>query len=958
MLEENLFKKKTTSKMFENLQDTCLLYNALSSITKQMNPPQESGPNSPPALEDNHEAADMVPSSDTASETLKEPEKELSEMEGAKLVASLVSALARKHIKNPLSHEEVLEKQFHINRRCHATMLYVALKSNGITCKEATFYFESIDSVFPPISWKFYFMLCFHCEWSEYFIESAMQLESDILDIVVNNILKIEWTEEPLKYYSWHMVLQVIIWKFFIIEDPSLFDFPNSFSFSYPFTDANSVPETENQELTDNISQNPLSNTFKVFLNSLSSFSVSCRVNFYYNKIILHAYKTIFKLLRKLKTSEKNVVRELFLLNTLLKQCCFEKESKGVIKSYKKGEMVSLMHYYSNASWKITEDYLLFILCSYWNDTLKILSDVDTAPCASLAEHFPSNEEKSRLISICSFYADEFEEDDGYDVNYLKSIIIYNYPCATNAAVVILHHPKIREKEEILQILESKASELKPMIIYQELIDVIAETESKETRIRFVKLLHLILSQATCAYSVSIYNDALKYMCQKHDMNDHFKLENFDDQLAAFSRKIMSLKEAEKCLLPLFIQSPTIVLKTLIEQILRCGSEGMHMIQFLTLVPMACVYRNALVTELEYYFSKEKLELYEEKNILKFFESLIDIEGVESLLNLNEFFQKCFIENDFKKMSRLHVNYDCLIVALKVLTNKNALKISMKVYRCLIDKICSIISTNIQLANGKTKAVAIAMLPLLEKYQEHGKIKDAHELGLDFGSNPFSTILHVYASQLYENRSYKDIPGASEELCDSLWIWCCHFKDATQFQNIILKKTIPYNSLLEVIITVLPHLTKEEWLESTHLIEEYFKYVDPASVPWDMPWLLSETDHQLYSVIRCLMDCYIPVVAKVQYYTTACFTNTVMNLLKEKASPELYLNIFLDTCHLISVTNTLTLHVSYISNIKKQIEEKTIKNKLFNQFYNRIMYYGVKNLPDHKEKDYILQHFD
>ncbi|GFQ96084.1 uncharacterized protein TNCT_372681 [Trichonephila clavata] len=483
--------------MFENLQDTSLLHNTIQSILNQINSSQETEQNCPPALENNHEAAFVEPSSDTDSETFKEPEKKLSEIEGANIVASLVFALAQKRIKNPLLYKKVLEEQCYVNRRCHAAMFYVTLKSNGITCAQATSYFESIGCIFPPVSWKFYIMLCFHCEWSEYFVECASQLESNILMTVVKNILKIEWAEEPLIYYSWHMVLQAIIWKSFIIEDPISYSFPNSISFSYPFVDANSGPETENQDLANNCSLNPFFNTYRDILHSISS--------------------------------------------------------------------------------------------RYFHGV------------------------------------DQFEENEDFIADCLKKIVIYNYPCATNAAVVLLHHPKIREKEEILQILEEKTSVWKPDIIYPKLIDVIVATESKEIRIRFLKLLHLILSQATSAFSVSIYNDVLKYIYLKHDMRDHFMLDNFEDELAAFSRKTMSLREAKKCLLPLFIQSPTIILNTLIEQALVYGSEGMDVIRVLRLIPEACLHNDSLVKELEHYFSKEKLEIYEEKNLSKLIQSLMEV---------------------------------------------------------------------------------------------------------------------------------------------------------------------------------------------------------------------------------------------------------------------------------------------------------------------------------------------
>ncbi|GFS76019.1 uncharacterized protein NPIL_302941 [Nephila pilipes] len=944
--------------MFENLQDTGLLHDSVLSALNRMNPSQEPELNWLSDLEDRFEVANIV-SSETELETMKEELKseKLSTMEAANIVASTVFVLTQKRMKETFSHEKVLEEQFYSHRRCHTTMFFNVLKSNGITCEKATAYYESVGSNFPPVDWKFYIMLCFQCEWSEYFVESALQLDSDILAIVVKNILNIDWNaEEHLKYYSLHMILQAIIWKFFIIEDPTLCSFPDSFSFSFPFVHADSKSQLENQELENNFSQNPLFQIFNVLLNQLFSFSISSLSNIDYIKIILHAYKTIFKLLRNIKTFKLNVVKELFLLNTLLKQCCFDSESQNIINSCKKEESIPLMHYYSNASWGVTESYLLFILCNYWNDTLKILSNKNETPFISLSENFPSNEEKRMLIKLCPFYADQFEEND-FVISYLKSIINYNYPCASHAAVIILHHPNMREKDEILEILEKKASILKPLMINWDLIDVIAATESKEAKMRFKKLLHLMLSREFYANKRNIYNDTLKYMCLKYDMEDNFKLENFDNQLSVFTRKTMSLKEAEKCLLPLFVQSPKIVLETLIEQVLMQGSEGMDVIQILKLIPEACLYKDYLVTELEYYFSKEKLAIYEEKNMSILIESLMEIQAEEPLLDLNEFLQRCIIRNTLTNVNSLEFQFKCLIVAWKVLTNKNALIMSSDVYYSLIDKIRSFISTSIQFCNGKAKALAIATLPFLEKYQEHGfeLTKDASKSRAEFDSCEFSSV-DVYTSQLFGKKSYKDMFGDSDELCDSLWIWCCHFKDATLFQEILLKKIISYENLLDVLLTVLPHFTKEEWFESGHLIQEYFKHVDPATITCDMEWLLAKTDRQQYAAIRCLMDCYIYKPYQGHYFT-ACFTNTVTNLLIE-AVPELYLNIFLDTCHIISITNanTLTLFLSFLVNIKKEIQ-KNLKDKNSKLFYNKMLYYGMKNLPDYQEKNSILQQF-
>ncbi|GFY70425.1 uncharacterized protein TNIN_94741 [Trichonephila inaurata madagascariensis] len=924
------------------MQDTNFFRSAILFAINQIDASlQGTEQNLPPPLE----VDDTLGSSNFSSDNLQVPHSEQFLMEEAIVVSSLVSTLMETHMRNPLSYEKILQQQFLVNRKYHASVLFAVLKFNGIACAQATFYYQGIENAFPTISWKLYVMLCFYCEWSEYFVESAVQLESDILTTVLKSILKTEWRDERLKYYSWHMVLQAIIKKFFIIEDPRLSYSKYSITFKYPFVDSNAMPQTGSQELPDDFSQSPLFNVYKRLLRHLFSFSLCSAGNVWYNKIILHAYKTIFKMLRRLKTSEKNVVRELFVLNTLLKQCCFEKEFKEAIKSFKK-ENSFLMHYYTTASWKIPGEYLLFILCNYWNETLKILSEKDNTPLSSLAECFPSNEERNCLINICSLYSDQFEENDFY-TKALKCIIICNYPCATNAALVILRQPKLREKEEILQVLERKPSIFKAVMIYQKLIDVIVETESKETRIRFLKILHLVLYHCARKYTTSLYNDVLKYMCQKYDMKNHFKFDNFDYKLAAFSQK-KSYKEIKKCLIPLFIQSPTIVLKTVIKQALMNGSEGMNGIGTLQFVPMACLYRNSLVKELEYYFSKEKLRIYERKNLSKLIRSLMKIQVFfKPLLNLDEFFQKCFIKNNLIHINRLLINYECLAVALKVLTDRNALNISSEVYRHLVDKIFSFISKSIQLKHGRAKEVAIATLPLLEKYEERGLglIQGTHELGFNFGLNPFSSILHVYASQLSRGKSYKDIPGASDELCGSLWTWCCHFKDASLFQKVTSKERVRYASLMDVIYTVLPHFTKEEWFETARLLKEYFKFANPAVVQSSTQVVLPQTDRKQYAVIRSLMDCYTYIIPGDQHYLAACFTNTVMNLLNEKASPELYLNVFVDTCYLISVNNTLTLHLPFLSSIKREIYKKLKqkRSKYSKQFYNNMMYHGLKD---------------
>ncbi|GBN52235.1 hypothetical protein AVEN_79050-1 [Araneus ventricosus] len=1030
-----------SSEMFGNQQDTCLLLNSLLSAVKGTQS-EESDPGKKFDLDNEDDAVTII--------------------------SSTINALSRNTIGTS-SVVERLNKQLLLQRRCHAAIFFTVLRSNGINCAEASKYYESVAHSFPTLSWKFYMKLNFQCKWSEYFVECSQELEPDILSAVLKRILYTEWNdEEHLKYYSWHTVLQAIIWKFFIIEDSTLNSSQDCCSFAFPFASSNVKTEASSpifEKDKDSFAKSQLLHSYVTLLNHLHSALISSLGNFDFIKIIFHAYKTIFRLLSKVKTCEKDVVKELFRLNKLLGSCCSEKQSLDVIEAVlqRKNEQIPLGHYYAVTSWEISANYLMFLLCNYWSDVLESISE--EAPYFSLEECLPASSEKELLRSLGPFFKTKFEKDDSNYILSLRIIITLHYPCATRAAVILLLHPEVRESDEVLIILEREVPKLGILEIYPVLADAVATAHIKDAKMRLLNLFFKILSES----SGNIYNDALEFILNHYGVNDHFRLDDFDDQLNCFTRKMMSDEEAEKCLLPLFIQSPREVLKMLIEQALLQGSNEITVIKILKHIPVACLRSDSLVEELKPYFIKNEVIVKEMNSMASLIESLMKIHAETSIVDFNMFLQEIItknlaaekkvsftleclnvqlsrlmenienetyldLENIIKeiqdkiiilcyenrknlkhkngnepwftkelevmkskvralrrgfqktyddvprqnkrlKFKKEHAVYkqncskakdssfrtylsnvvkDCILIqreaSLNVLDPKNVLKIKTEALSLLIQCLSSIIDKCIKLGDGRVKELAVTTLSILSKCQGiTDKLKT--ELWDDLSS--YSPSVLVYISKFLGETSYNDLKGSESKLNDSLWIWCCNFKDSNLFQETVLEKKIPYEELVSVLISVLPHLTKEEWFESTHLIGEYVRNSN-IEVSYPVPWLLPKSDPQLYAVIRCLMDSYYFALKKGVYdlnYLSNCFSNTIQMILSQEVNLHLYLNVFLDTCHL-TLDNTDEVYTSllpFLLTVKKSVQDEC-KDKHLKTLYLKLMHHGIKSLPNSEEK--------
>ncbi|CAL1296100.1 unnamed protein product, partial [Larinioides sclopetarius] len=621
--------------MFGNQQDTCLLLNSFLSAVK----------------------GTQSEESDTGRKFDLENEDD-----AVTIISSTINALSR-NTAGASSVVERLNKQLLLQRRCHAAIFFTVLRSNGINCAEASKYYESIAHSFPTLSWKFYMKLNFQCKWSEYFVECSQELESDLLSAILKRILHIDWDdEEHLKYYSWHIVLQAIIWKFFIIEDSTLSSAQDCCTFAFPFVSSKAKTETSSPTIEkdkDSFAKSQLLHSFVTLLNKLHSTLISSLDHFEFIKILLHAYKTIFRLLCKVKTCEKDVVKELFRLNKVLGSCCSEKQSLDAIETVlqRKNEQIPLGHYYAVTSWEISANYLVFLLCNYWGDVLELVSK--EASFFSLEEHLPPSSEKELLKSLCPFFKTKFEKDDGNYILSLRIIITLHYPCATRAAVILLLHPEVRETEEVLIILEREVPKLGTLEIYPVLADAVATSQSTNAKIRLLNLFYKILSESNGV----IYNDALEYVLSHYGVNDHFRLHGFEDQLNCFIRKMMSDEEAEKCLLPLFIQSPRDVLKMLIEQALLQGSNEITVIKILKHIPVACLHSNSLVEELKPYFRKNEVLVKEMNSMISLIESLMKIHAETPIVNFNMFLQEIITPN-LTNEKKVSFTLECLNVSI------------------------------------------------------------------------------------------------------------------------------------------------------------------------------------------------------------------------------------------------------------------------------------------------------
>lgn len=146
----------------------------------------------------------------------------------------------------------------------------------------------------------------------------------------------------------------------------------------------------------------------------------SPNTDFTFMKVVLHFYKTIFRLLKETDACSGESVKELFRMNPLLERCLKSLSfSKSAIESFLRVPENNLIsHCYVNASWDVCPKYLVFLISNYWSDA--------------------ENHVEVSLPSISTFLPEEMrlqisELVNGRypDLRLLKAIVRYDYPFAS-----------------------------------------------------------------------------------------------------------------------------------------------------------------------------------------------------------------------------------------------------------------------------------------------------------------------------------------------------------------------------------------------------------------------------------------------------------------------------------------------------------------------------------------------
>ncbi|GIY95710.1 uncharacterized protein CEXT_540771 [Caerostris extrusa] len=432
-------------------------------------------------------------------------------------------------------------------------------------------------------------------------------------------------------------------------------------------------------------------------------------------------------------------------------------------------------------------------------------------------------------------------------------------------------------------------------------------------------------------------------------------------QLATFTRKTMTVDEAKKLFHPLIIQSPKKVLKTLIEQALLRGPKEINLSQIFLYMPTVCLFEDFLVSELLCYLSKDELLDNERKNLMQVIQIIMEVSCCTMIINFDAFLEKCIIPNLSNSDNKLYFTIECLNISLKVFTEQKEIYISSSIYVSFIKSLCSKMDVSIKSGNGMLKELIVTAFYYLEKMQNPcSSIEEKINLKSDLSHFPVTT--RIYVAKLLEINSYEDLTRSeSEELSEELWIWCCHHKDKALFHKCILNKVLSEMDLIQILMKTLPHCSKDEWLESANLIKELLMDSNHATILSNTPWLLPKCDHQVYGIIRCFMDCYYFLHEDQQtgnlQYITNCFSNTIMNLLSTQVDEHIFLNVFLAVCHLCSVCESgVTLLSSFLLRIQ-QLLQLICKDKDLRGYYLKLLYHGVKYIPDFDEKNSILEKF-
>ncbi|KFM69495.1 hypothetical protein X975_13576, partial [Stegodyphus mimosarum] len=313
---------------------------------------------------------------------------------------------------------------------------------------------------------------------------------------------------------------------------------------------------------------------------------------------------------------------------------------------------------------------------------------------------------------------------------------------------------------------------------------------------------------------------------------------------------------------------------------------------------------------------------------------------------------------EVEEVRKADFSLECLNVGFSILLEKNALCMTSRTFITLAKTIIKIINDCIQSSCGRVKETAADVLALMGKLQNFSGILDDSskaELWLEVSScNP---IVFLYSIEILPLNL--DMNELSLELA---WMWSCITKDINFYEDKIATCGISYISLLNILIPLLCHSSKSEWLDSAHFIKIYFKHTEnkrEATSYENMSWVFPRNNSSTYLVFTSLLDClhFILLDKPTEIaYIISCFSNTVMSILKEETlHSHSLMNIFLDVCHLVSITEfeKQNLFSNLLLDLKKSIFLNCKKNEKSN--YENLLDTAVKRLPDSFEKTPLLQ---
>lgn len=223
-----------------------------------------------------------------------------------------------------------------------------------------------------------------------YFFQCASQLPVNALCKVLNLILNIS-SSSHLEYYSWHLILQTVIFKIIEVPDCDKASYPFDFNFvPDDFTaikdEVTDVIDEADDSIAGRSDENYDSNTDTVLLKISKSDIVLLRELFNnicncisgkmkesseleVLKVILHAAKSLLKGLfsdRPGNLGKISQFSDLLNIFSLYKDCFVLDDNQKVFKTaLQHGSCSVIAHAYATCSSNISLEYLLFLLSYY-----------------------------------------------------------------------------------------------------------------------------------------------------------------------------------------------------------------------------------------------------------------------------------------------------------------------------------------------------------------------------------------------------------------------------------------------------------------------------------------------------------------------------------------------------------------------------------------------------------------